>query len=227
MNRKTTVLIVDDHPLFREGVKALVGTEKKYDVVGEADNGADALRKAIKLKPELMLVDLSLPDTNGIEVIREIKRSAPDIKIIMLTMHSRVDKILKAFKAGAAGYALKDTAGETLLQAMDAVAKGEYFMDTAVSRQVIEKLTSGPEFDHRAAASDTAYDTLTPREKEIMIFLAEGNRPKEVAQRLGISPKTVENHRSKIMRKLDLKNGQELVRYAARLGLIDLESWKG
>ena len=226
MNRKTTVLIVDDHPLFREGVKALVRTEEKYDIIGEADNGADALQKATELRPELMLMDLSLPDSNGIEVIRKIKENAPDIKIIMLTMHSRAENILKAFKAGAAGYAVKDTAGETLLQAMEAVIKGDYFMDAAVSRQVIERLTAGPGPENGASSSDEAYDTLTPREKEVMTHLAEGGPTKTIAKKLGISPKTVENHRSKIMRKLNLANGQELVKYAARLGLIDLESWK-
>jgi DNA-binding NarL/FixJ family response regulator len=220
----TSVLIVDDHPLFREGVKALIKNEKKFDIVGEADNGSDAIRKVKKLKPRLVLMDLSLPDKNGYEVAREIKGAAPETFIIMLTMHSMIDNVIDAFKAGATGYVVKDAASDHLLKAIEAVMKGEYFMDAAISRQVVDRLMR--QSGKKTAITDEAYETLTPREKEIMALLADGNRAKTIADQLCISPKTVENHRCNIMRKLDVHSSHELVKYAARIGLIDIEQWK-
>ncbi len=224
MNQTTTVLIVDDHPLFREGVKALIKPEKRYEVVGEADKGGEALQKTKKLKPGLVLMDLSLPDKNGFDVVREIKSAIPETVIVMLTMHSLIDNVVDAFKAGATGYVVKDAASDHLLKAMDAVMKGDFFMDAAISRQVVEKLMNQSE--NRVVISDAAYEALTPREKEIMVLLAEGNRAKAIADKLCISPKTVENHRCNIMRKLEVHSSHELVKYAARIGLIDVEQWK-
>ena len=224
MNQPTTVLIVDDHPLFREGVKALIKHEKRFEIVGEADKGDEALKQTKELKPRLVLMDLSLPDKDGFEVVREIKRAVPDTVIVMLTMHSLIDNVIDAFKAGATGYVVKDAASDHLLKAMDAVLKGDYFMDAAISRQVVEKLMRQSE--KRVVISDEAYEALTPREKEIMTLLAEGNRAKGIADKLCISPKTVENHRCNIMRKLEVHSGHELMKYAARIGLIDIDQWK-
>lgn len=224
MNQTTTVLIVDDHPLFREGVKALIKHEKRFEVVGEADKGDEALEQTKKLKPRLVLMDLSLPDKDGFEVVREIKSAVPETVIVMLTMHSLIDNVIDAFKAGATGYVVKDAASDHLLKAMDAVLNGDYFMDAAISKQVVEKLMRQSE--NQAVVSDEAYEELTPREKEILALLADGNRAKAIADKLCISPKTVENHRCNIMRKLDVHSGHELVRYAARIGLIDIDQWK-
>jgi len=143
--------------------------------------------------------------------------------IMIVSMHSKVDYIVKAFQAGATGYVVKDSAAERLLQGIDSVLRGEYFLDSSVSHQVVKKLVESPKEEARIA--DRGYDTLTSREQEILVLLAEGLSAKEIAEKLYISPRTVENHRSSIMRKLDLHTNHDLIRYAAKLGLIDLEIW--
>jgi len=223
MVHKKTILIIDDHPLFREGLKAIIERDNRFEVVGEAGNGREGLRLAKELKPDLALVDMSLPDQSGIQLTRELKNASLKTRIMMITMHSKVDYIVKAFQAGATGYVVKESASERLLQGMDTVLKGEYFMDSSVSHKVVKKLMQFPE--KGAKITDASYDTLTPREQEIMVLLTEGLSSKEIADKLFISPKTVENHRANIMNKLELHSTIELVRYAAKLGLIDVELW--
>ena len=220
---KKTVLIVDDHPLFREGLKTTIRCDTRYEIVGEAGNGSEAMRMVREKRPALVLLDISLPDQTGIELAGEIKRISSETSIMIVSMHSKVDYIVKAFQAGATGYIVKDSAAEKLLQGIESVLKGEYFLDSAVSHKVVRKLMEFPEKEARI--TDGAYDTLTSREQEIMVLLAEGHSAKDIAEKLFISPRTVENHRSSIMRKLDLHSNHELIRYAAKLGLIDLESW--
>jgi len=217
-------LIVDDHPLFREGLKAILAREATFEVVGEAGGGREALRMVSELKPDLVLLDVALPDQSGIELAREIRNLLPDTRIMIVSMHSKVDYIVGAFRAGATGYLVKDSATERLLQGIDAVFKGEYFMDGSVSHAVVKKLVGFPE--KKTRIGDPAYETLTPRQQEVMVLLAEGYSAKQIAEKLFISPKTVENHRGAIMNRLGLKRHHELVRYAARLGLIDVDLWK-
>jgi DNA-binding NarL/FixJ family response regulator len=224
MVHKKTILIIDDHPLFREGLKAIIERDNRFEVVGEAGNGREGLRLAKELKPDLALVDMSLPDQSGIQLTRELKNASLKTRIMIITMHSKVDYIVKAFRAGATGYVVKESASERLLQGMDTVLKGEYFMDSSVSHKVVKKLMQFPE--KGAKITDASYDTLTPREQEIMVLLAEGLSSKEIADKLFISPKTVDNHRSNILRKLNLHSVIELIRYAARLGIIDVDLWK-
>jgi DNA-binding NarL/FixJ family response regulator len=224
MANKKTILIVDDHALFREGLKAIIGRNPAYEVVGEAGRGDQALQMARSLKPDLMLVDISLPDQNGIEMALQLRKSQPKTAVMMVTMHSKVDYIVNAFKAGATGFVTKDSAPERLLQAIDVVLKGEYFLDSAVSQKVVQRL-AGIKADARSL-TDAGYDTLTPREQEIFALLAEGHSLKEIGERLFISPKTVENHRTHIMSKLGVRTSLELVRYAAKVGIIDLDLWK-
>ena len=224
MVHKKTILIIDDHPLFREGLKAIIERDNRFEVVGEAGNGREGLRLAKELKPDLALVDMSLPDQSGIQLTRELKNASLKTRIMMITMHSKVDYIVKAFQAGATGYVVKESASERLLQGMDTVLKGEYFMDSSVSHKVVKKLMQFPE--KGAKITDASYDTLTPREQEIMVLLTEGLSSKEIADKLFISPKTVDNHRSNIFRKLNLHSVIELIRYAARLGIIDVDLWK-
>jgi len=184
----------------------------------------DALRMAGELKPDVVLLDVALPDRSGIEIVKELRRHLSKTRIMIITMHSKVDYIVKAFLAGATGYLTKESAPERLLEGLEAVSRGDYFLDSSVSQKVIQKLVQFPETGVKI--TDARYDTLTLREQEVMGLLAQGIAPKEIAEKLFISPKTVENHKSNIMRKLDLHNTMELVRYAARLGIIDIDLWK-
>ncbi|MDD2316347.1 MAG: response regulator transcription factor [Desulfobacterales bacterium] len=224
MAQQKSVLIVDDHPLFREGLKYIIGRNERFKVVGEAENAAGALHEAKKLNPDIILVDISLPDKSGIQLTYELKKQQPQVMIMIVSMHSKIDYIAEAFQAGAKGYVAKESAAERLVQGLEAIVNGEFFLDSSVSLQVVENLMKFPVKEARI--TDAEYGALTPREQEIMRMLAEGVGPKEIADKLCISPKTVENHRANIMKKLDLHSTMELVRYAAKLGLIDVDLWK-
>lgn len=224
MNQKKRIIIIDDHPLFREGLKSIIGRSTRYEVVGEAGNGRNGLQLAGKLKPDIALVDIALPDQSGLELIRDILKSSPRTRILIISVHSNIDYIVKAFQSGAFGYIVKVSAADKLLEGIEHVLKGDYYMDTAVSQQVVKKLAGLTAAEKIVTGS--GYDALTPREQEVMVLLAEGLSPQQVADKLFISPKTAENHRANIMRKLELHSTLELVRYAAKLGIIDIDSWK-
>jgi len=224
MAPKKTILIVDDHPLVREGLKSILRPAAEYEVIGQAGKARDALHLVKSLQPDLVLLDLSLPDKSGLEICREIRNISPSTRILIVSMHSKVDYIVKAFQAGATGYMTKESATERLLKGVELVLNGEYFMDGAVSHTVVKELMQTPEKEMKIA--DAGYETLTSREQEVMVLLAEGCSAKEAAAKLFISPKTVENHRTNIMSKLELHSTLELVRYAARLGLVDVDLWK-
>lgn len=224
MTSRHTLLIVDDHPLFREGLKSIIAADPRFEVLGEAGDGSEAVRLARELNPELVLMDISLPDESGIQVTRTLRTMLPQIRIMMVSMHSKIDTITEAFQAGAMGYLVKESAADRLVQGLEAIARGEYFLDSCVAHLVVEKLMHLPK--RQASITDTAYATLTRREQEVTRLLAEGHSAKEVAAKLCISPKTVENHRSNILGKLGLHSTLELVRYAARLGLVDVDLWK-
>ncbi len=171
-----------------------------------------------------MVVDISLPDRNGIQLTREIQAALPETRVLIVSVYSRVDYISEAFQAGAKGYIIKESASERLLQGLQTIAKGEFFLDSSISCEVVRGLMRMPAREARIA--DEAYNVLTSREQEVLRMLAEGLSTKEIADGLSISPKTVENHRANIMHKLELHSVVELVRYAARLGLIDVDLWK-
>lgn len=225
MRKRKTVLIVDDHPLFREGLKSLLARHSSFEVIGEAGNGNDGLKKAKKLMPDLVVMDISLPDQSGIEVTSKIRSLLPETRVIVLSMHTKIDYITEAFRQGATGYVVKESATEKLMECLELVSKGEYFVDSSLSHRVVKSLLESDEKERKI--TDDGYNTLTPREQQVMRLLAEGHSTKQIAENLFISPKTVENHRSNIMSKLELHTIMELVRYAARLGLIDVDLWKG
>ncbi|BEH11744.1 response regulator transcription factor [Geobacter sulfurreducens subsp. ethanolicus] len=226
MYAKKRVMIVDDHPLFRDGLRGLVSRSADYQAVGEAGSGTEALRQMEKCRPDLITMDISLPDMSGIDAAREIHRMAPHVKILMVSMHPRYEFIADAFKAGASGYVVKEATSARLIQAMDALSRGEFFLDGQVSQEVVQRIFSGSQADGGGSA-DERYTLLTPREQQVMRMIVEGATSRQIAESLDLTLKTVENHRTNLMRKLQVHNKLELVRYAARLGLIDLESWRG
>lgn len=226
MSAGIRLLLVDDHPLFREGVRALVTREAGgYVVAGEAGTAAEAVRLAEDLAPDVVVLDIALPDAGGIEVIGRLRELAAPPKVLVVSMHARLDVVAESFRAGALGYVVKDSAGASLLAGLAAVSRGERYLDGAIAPQLLERLDAYAA--RRARPADPAYETLTRREQQVLRLLAEGLSVDEIAARLFISRKTVENHRSNVLGKLGLRNLAELVRYAARLGLVDLEGPEG
>jgi DNA-binding NarL/FixJ family response regulator len=223
MEQKKSVLIIDDHPLFREGLKKIIKQDNQYQVAGETGTALAGLQAVMKLKPDIVLVDISLPDKNGIELTSEISEQLPETNIIILSVHSKGDYIAKSFQAGAKGYVTKESTPAKLLHGLKAVLNGEYFIDSTLSNEVAKKLIGVTEKEMRF--SDDAYKNLTQREQEVLRLIVEDKSIHEISEKLFISPKTIENHRSNIMKKLNLHSDIELVRYAAKIGLIDLDLW--
>jgi DNA-binding NarL/FixJ family response regulator len=221
---KKRILIIDDHPLFREGIKTILKRKPKYEIVGETGAGHDGLKMVKDLKPDLVLLDLSLPDIRGLNLIEDIIKYSSKTGILIVSMHSKIDYIIKSFQCGAMGYIVKESAADTLLDALEHLLNGEYYMDTSVSQKVVKKLAKMPA--KRSVSTKPGYNALTGREQEVMAMLVEGMTPSQIAEKLFISPKTAENHRSNIMQKLGLRNNIELVRYAVKIGLIDIDLWK-
>jgi two-component system, NarL family, response regulator NreC len=216
MSAKQRVLIVEDHTILREGLRSLLSSHQDLEVVGEAENGLEAIRSAEKLLPDLILMDLSMPRMGGIEAVREIKKRQPKIKILILTVNDSEEYILAALKAGADGYILKDSTHTELLQAIRNILTGKRVLSPSVSEKVIEGYLEGK----RVQQTQSPWDTLTHREREILKLIGEGYKNKEIADYLFISPNTVEKHRSNLMEKLNLHSASALTIYAIEKGLI-------
>jgi DNA-binding NarL/FixJ family response regulator len=216
MSEKYRIVLVEDHTILREGLRSLLREHENMDVVGEAGDGRTAVRLVLSQKPDLVLMDLSMPKMNGFEAILEIKKTEPDIKIIALTVHNTEEYILMTLQAGADGYILKDATHDELIMAIQQVLSGKRFLSPSVSGKVIEGYLEGKKNNH----SKTQIDSLTQREREVLKLIAEGHKNKEVAEFLCISLKTVEKHRANLMRKLDLHNTSTLTLYAVERGLV-------
>jgi DNA-binding NarL/FixJ family response regulator len=216
MSRIWRVFIVEDHTLLRAGLKALLGQDSDLSVVGEADNGRDGVRAIAALKPDLVLMDLSMPGMGGIETIAEVKRRFPETRVIVLTVHKTDEYIHAALRVGANGYVLKDATHDELRSAIRAVVAGKTFLSPDVSGRVITNyLRAG-----NATATVRPWDTLTHREREILKLIAEGHGNRAIAVSLNLSVKTVEKHRSNLMKKLDLHNVAALTAFAIENKLL-------
>ena len=212
--RKLRLLLGDDHPLVRHGLRKVLEERPEWEVVSEVGEGREAVREAIAHKPDVAILDVAMPLLNGIDAAQQIVRRAPETRILMLSMHADEAYVLRAVQAGATGYMVKDAAGKELLTAIESVAAGRPYFSPAIERLLQD--------DRRTPSSGFAdrYDTLSAREREVFQLIAEAKSNKDVAVLLGISPATVETHRARILQKLDMHSIAEVVRYAARLGII-------
>ena len=215
--KKLRILIADDHGLVRRGARALLQARHGWKVVSEAANGREAVEKATKLKPDVAIVDISMPELDGIEVVRQIREAVPDTKVLVLTMHESDQMVRRALDAGARGYLLKSDLTDCLAKAVKAIADGKRFLTPKVSEIVLEGFLNTRSQHQQGERTGTR---TTPRESEIIRLLADGKTNKEIAALLGITVRTVETHRSKIMLKLGLHSLAELIHYAMRHEII-------
>jgi DNA-binding NarL/FixJ family response regulator len=208
---KTRIMLVDDHRMFREGLASLIGERKDMEVIGDAGNGRDALVLAGSLAPDLVIMDVGMPEMNGIETVRLIRDSHPGVRILALSAHREHRVIIDMLQAGASGYILKESPFDELVEAVSAVAGGRIFISPAASGPLVMELLR-----NAAERGDSAFSVLTSRELEILQSVSEGKSTKEIAAALALSVKTVETHRQQIMDKLDLHSVAELTKYAIR-----------
>lgn len=214
MGKTIRVLIADDHVIVRSGIKLLLESEKGIEVVGEAQNGREAIEMSNSLKPDIVLMDIAMPEIDGLEAARQIKSELPDTEILVLTMHRSEEYFFEMLKAGASGYLLKGAETSDLIQGIRTVAGGEVFLYPIMAQKLVKDYLT------RLSNEETTNKLLSKREKEIILLLADGFTSKEIAEKLVISPSTVHSHRTNIMRKLDLNSRHELIRYAREKGLI-------
>lgn len=214
------LLLADDHAVVRSGLRLLLEAQPDMEIVGEAENGHDAVRQTALLRPDVVLMDIEMPDMNGIEATRRIRETGAETAVLALTMYEDDQYFFEMLRAGAAGYVPKRAAPDDLVSAVRAVSRGEVFLYPSLAGRLVQDYLS------RAGSGDEPDrdDNLTPREREVLTLVAEGLTNNEIADRLVISAKTVDRHRENIMRKLNLHNRVDLVKYALRNGLIDLDT---
>lgn len=216
MKGKQRIVIAEDHTILREGLRALLSSNPHFEVVGEAGDGQNAIRCVERLRPDLILMDLSMPKMNGMEAIRDIKKQCPETKILALTIHKTEEYILATLKAGADGYVLKDATHAELMMAIKNVLFGKSYLSPGISERVIEGYLEGK----KTIKSRSSWDILTQREREVLKLIGEGYKNREIADYLCISVKTVEKHRANLMNKLDLHSASALTAFAMEKGLV-------
>jgi DNA-binding NarL/FixJ family response regulator len=216
MNEKRKILIVEDHTLLRVGLRALLSQDPEIEIAGESEDGREAVRAIGILNPDLVLMDLSMPRTNGIDAIREIKRRYPGVRVLVLTVHKADEYIHESLKAGADGYVLKDATHEELRTAIHTVLRGKTYLSPDISGKIITGYLGGG----NGTRFSSAWDSVTHRERQVLKLVAEGNSNKHVAEYLCLSVKTVEKHRSNLMKKLDLHSASTLTAFAIDRGLV-------
>jgi len=211
------VLIADDHVVMREGISFLLEAEPDIQVVGQASDGQEAWEKARQLKPDIVLMDITMPGISGLEATRQLRAALPETQVLVLTMHEGDEFFFRMLQAGASGYVLKGASSDELLNAIRAVYRGGVYLYPTMAKKLLTDYMSRP------STEQSSYDNLTPREREILTLIAQGLTNREIAARLVISVNTVGTHRQNIMEKLDLHNKSELIKYAIRKGLIAVE----
>jgi two-component system response regulator NreC len=208
------ILIADDHGLIRAGLRALLNTESDFEIVGEAVDGLETLRLVSELRPDLVLLDVSMPDPDGIEITRQLNKMLPDTRVLILTIHEDEGLLREAIRAGASGYIVKRAVETELIDAIHAIWRGDLYVHPSMTRALLKDLP------FPSASDKTRPEQLTPRESEILLFLVDGYTNRQIAEALDIAVRTVESHRANLMGKLGLHNRVELVRYARKLGLL-------
>ncbi len=216
MARPIRILLADDHAILRDGIRALLSDEADLQVVGEAENGRQALEQARALRPDIVIMDIGMPLLSGLEATKHIRRDVPESRVLILTMHQNDEYLAQVLAAGASGYVLKDTAGRELVLAIRQVARGEPFFSPLMTRTLTSLYLSSLE----AERTHDPYDDLTIREREVLQLVAEGFTNHQIAEMLKLSIKTVKTHRLHLMQKLDLHDRTELVKYAFQKGII-------
>jgi len=214
-----SILIADDHDIIREGIKNILRNNPDYKIVGEAVNGEEAVATAKKLKPDILLLDISMPKKSGLEAIQQVHYVSPKTKILVITVHKANTYIMKAFRAGAKGYLQKENAGEDLLFAISKIARGETYLSSTVSSYLVEKIANGKGEE----LSQESF--LTPREEEVLRLVVAGKTAKQIADVLFISPRTVENYKNALLKKLNLSRTSDLIKYAIKHKLVDIDEY--